>query len=222
MIWDPIWEWVFRSRDWGKYPPEELIRFVARNYYAAPDRAQVEILEVGCGTGANIWYLSREGFSAYGIDGSSMAIEKARQRLKEESLAASLKVGDATALKKYFPLEFDAVIDIACLQHNGSKDVEAILSQIYQVLKPGGRFFGMMAVKGSWGDGTGREIEPNTFIDITEGPYAGKGETHFFSEEEIRRILSQFSNVQIETAERSMENRKHKIAHWVVEGTRPS
>lgn len=221
MIWDPIWERVFRSRDWGKYPPEELIRFVARSYYAAPDRAQVRILEVGCGTGANIWYLSREGFSAYGIDGSSIAIEKARQRLKEESLAASLKVGDATALKKYFPLEFDAVIDIACLYSNESNDVEAILSQISQVLKPGGRFFGMMVAKGSWGDGTGREIEPNTFTDITEGPYAGKGKAHFFSEEEIRRFLRHFSKVQIETTERSMENRKRRIAHWVVEGTRP-
>jgi len=39
MAWDPIWERVFSSQAWGKYPGEDLIRFVARNFYAAPDRA---------------------------------------------------------------------------------------------------------------------------------------------------------------------------------------
>src|ERR1700680_3615300 len=96
--WDPSWEKVFRSRDWGKYPPEELVRFVALNYYSAPDRKLIRLLEIGCGTGANVWFMAREGFDVCGIDGSVTAIEKARQRLTGERVQAQLEVGDVAAL----------------------------------------------------------------------------------------------------------------------------
>ena len=61
------WNDVFESRDWGRYPPEELIRFVARNFGDVPERGEVRFLEVGCGPGANIWFLRREGLAFGGI-----------------------------------------------------------------------------------------------------------------------------------------------------------
>ena len=64
MSWDNIWDEVFRSQPWGKYPSEDVIRFVARNFYKAPDRSSVKILEVGCGPGANLWYIAKERFAA--------------------------------------------------------------------------------------------------------------------------------------------------------------
>jgi len=54
--WDLVWKEIFSSREWGKYPPEHVIRFVARNFYRAPDRKQVYLLEVGCGPGAKGHY----------------------------------------------------------------------------------------------------------------------------------------------------------------------
>src|SRR5690349_11778017 len=92
--WDPIWETVFKSQEWGKYPPEQVIRFVARNFYAARDRKSVRILDLGCGTGACAWYMAREGFSVSGIDGSETAVRTAMLRLSEENLSADLRVGD--------------------------------------------------------------------------------------------------------------------------------
>ena len=121
MTWDPIWEQIFRERDWGRYPPEELIRFVARYFYRASDRGQIKILEIGCGPGANIWFLAREGFDAYGIDGSETAIAKAERALKEEGLKARLQVGDINSLCRLYPSSyFDALVDVACLQCNGT------------------------------------------------------------------------------------------------------
>ena len=58
MSWDDQWETLFASRAWGRYPPEELVRFVARSFGDAPDRASVRILELGCGPGANVWFLA--------------------------------------------------------------------------------------------------------------------------------------------------------------------
>jgi len=96
--WDPVWEQIFASQSWGKYPPEALIRFIARNYYKAPDRKRISILEVGCGPGACVWYMAREGFSVTGIDGSPSALRQANDLLKKDQLSAELLAGDVLHL----------------------------------------------------------------------------------------------------------------------------
>ena len=64
-MWYPVWK-VFVGQTWGKYPGEDLIRFIARNFYSRQIRRDTRILEVGCGPGANLWFLAREGFSFAG------------------------------------------------------------------------------------------------------------------------------------------------------------
>lgn len=91
--WPKIWDEIFSSQSWGKYPGESLIRFIAKNYYSRV-RSEIKILEIGCGTGANLWYFAKEGFRTYGIDGSKKAISIANQRLNDEKLHAELIVGD--------------------------------------------------------------------------------------------------------------------------------
>jgi SAM-dependent methyltransferase len=218
--WDPVWETIFQTGDWGRYPPEELIRFVARHYYGVAQRSAVRILELGCGTGANIWYLAREGFQAHGIDGAATAVAKARRRLAEDGLVAELRVGDALALAEYYPeASFDAVIDVGCLVCNRLPAVQAILEQSRRVLRPGGRMFSMTIAAGSWGEGLGTPVEPGTFSHIAAGPLRGRGLCHFFGLEEVEALFGpRFADVQIEYSIRSLANRRHELKHWVVEG----
>lgn len=61
MVWDPVWEDIFLKHSWGKYPAEDLIRFIARNFYSVPSRSEINILEVGCGP--------RSQFMVYGPRG---------------------------------------------------------------------------------------------------------------------------------------------------------
>ena len=70
MSWDPIWETVYQSRAWGQYPGEDVIRFVKGHFSQVSDRAQVRLLEVGSGAGANLWFMAREGF--YGSRSGSL------------------------------------------------------------------------------------------------------------------------------------------------------
>jgi SAM-dependent methyltransferase len=222
MTWDPIWEEIFRQRDWGKYPPEELIRFMARCYYTVPDRKQVKVLEIGCGMGANVWYLAREGFDAHGIDGSPTVIEKARRRMQQEGVSATFHVGDVnTLLDFYHGQRFDLIIDVGCLVCNKLREVHNIVAQALELLKPGGRLFSMVVARGSYGDGSGREIEPGTFMDATEGVLAGRGLMHLFTLEEVEELFRGLTDVRIEYSEYSVENRKHRVKHWVAEGARP-
>ncbi len=221
MTWDPVWEQVFRTSNWGRYPPEELIRFVARVFFSAPNRKAVKILELGCGTGANLWFLAREGFDVYGIDGAPTAIAQAEQRLGQEGLTANMQVGDILSLHDlYPPASFDAIVDVACLQHNPRKSAERILDQVVTALKPRGRVFSMMVAQGSYGDGLGKEIEPGTFVEITQGPLQGKGLIHFSSLREVEDLFGRFTYLQIEYSDRSMNYQEQIYKHWVIEGAK--
>src|SRR5215475_10489805 len=131
MSWDSSWETVFRTRGWSVYPQEQLVRSVARHYYGVVERQNVKFLELGCGQGNNIWYLAREGFSAFGVDGSATAIAKAKEYLKADGLAADLRVGDVAYLRElYRGAQFDAIVDAGCLQHNDFQSIRAILHQV--------------------------------------------------------------------------------------------
>lgn len=133
MVWDPVWKEVFRKQSWGKYPAEDLIRFVARKFYAVPNQPQVKILEVGCGPGGNLWYMAREGFTVYGIDGSKTAIKEAQARLDAEvnDWKGGVIVGDFL----YLPHEedfIDAVIDNEAIYTNSYEDSKQIYKNIYR------------------------------------------------------------------------------------------
>ncbi len=125
------------------YPNESLIQFVAGNWFALgfPERRHVRILEVGCGSGANLWMLAKEGFSAYGIDSSSEGIALAKEHLSGKwGVTAELACGTVVDLP-YAEGFFDAVVDVVTLQHLGLDDSARALCEIRRVLKLGGRFF---------------------------------------------------------------------------------
>jgi SAM-dependent methyltransferase len=221
MSWDPNWEKVFSSRRWGRYPPEELVRFVARNFASVPDRTRVRILEVGCGPGANLWFMAREGYRVFGVDGSQTAINQAQERLNEDGLRGAFVVGDGINLRDHFPANyFDAVIDVACLQHNDIGSVRLMMASTWQILKPGGRMFSMMVDSESHGFGSGSLIEPGTFAEVDAGPCTGTGLCHFFSLEEVQNMFSIFAEICIERSRRSTDNMTRWYGHWVVEAVK--
>jgi len=216
---DTIWDDVFAANQWGRYPPEELVVFVSRHYGRTPDRAAVRLLEIGCGPGANVWYMGREGFTVSGIDGSRVAVERAAERLRADGISADLRVGDMAVLP-FGDASFDAVIDVGSVQHNRVADQARIIAEAHRVLVPGGRFFGIMLATGSWGEGHGREVERGTFDEMTEGPAVGCGITHYFHDDEFKELFGDFSDVTFERRERTLFERRERLVHWLVIATR--
>lgn len=150
--WDPVWEKIFSNREWGGYPEIPVVRFIAENFYSLTrkNRSKIKILDLGCGTGNHVWYLAREGFRVYGIDGSKTAIKFAEKRLAQEKLKAELVVGDIIRLP-YENNFFDAVIDSAAIQHNCLQNIGVIIREVFRVLKQKGRIFSTLVAKDeSW------------------------------------------------------------------------
>uniref|UniRef100_UPI00112FAD0C class I SAM-dependent methyltransferase n=2 Tax=Campylobacter jejuni TaxID=197 RepID=UPI00112FAD0C len=107
-----LWENIFSQKEWGKYPSENLIRFIAKNFYNVKDRNKINILELGLGTGANLWFCAKEGFSVSGIEWSKTGVERFKQRLENENLShhiQEIKIGDyEQKLDEFKDESFDA------------------------------------------------------------------------------------------------------------------
>ncbi|MCI5713376.1 MAG: class I SAM-dependent methyltransferase [Lachnospiraceae bacterium] len=193
------WESIHSTQEWGVYPTEHVIRFIARNYYKT-ERDKVKILDFGCGAGAHTWYLAREGFDTYAFDGSMSAVERAKKRLNHEHLNANFKVMDALDVD-YPDNYFDAVVDNVCVYGNLIENINSMYKNIYRMLKPQGKLLTTCFGKRTDGYGTGEPLEKDTYVHITEGALVGRGTTHFYDKEELGQTLKDagFKNTIIDT-----------------------
>jgi SAM-dependent methyltransferase len=207
------WDEKFRARPWGRYPPEDLVRFMGRNFRELGRRRETKVLEIGCGPGANLWFLHREGFRVAGIDGSTSAIDQACARLRTENaglnpIVADLRVGDLSRLP-WAEAEFDVVVDNFALYANLNPVIERAISEVYRVLKPDGRFYLKVWGRGTTGYGEGRCLEEGTYTEIPRGPCRDMGVAHFFDEAEIR---SRFARFQIDGIDRLVRSDSHSVS----------
>jgi ubiquinone/menaquinone biosynthesis C-methylase UbiE len=215
------WDRIFADRSWGRYPPDELVRFIARTFPDVEKREGLRALEVGCGPGANLWYLAREGFAIAGIDGSANAIGLARKRLRAEALdtalaQADLKVGNFAKLP-WPDAEFDVVVDIEAIYANPMPVIRSAIAEVKRVLKPSGWFFAKMFGPKTTGAASGKKLEVRTTVTPTKGPLAGTGVTHVFTVSEIRKEFAGFSQISLDWVHRSDRNGDYEIFEWLVQ-----
>ena len=222
MAWDPVWEDVYRSRPWGQYPGEDVIRFVAGNFFNVSDRAAVRLLDVGSGAGANLWFLAREGFSAYGIDGSETAVRLARERLDRECPGwrrgdAGVLAGDIAQMP-YPDGYFDGALDVVAGCYSDFDAACRIYSELARVVRHGGKLFVRTFARDCWGDGTGSRVATDMWT-CSEGPLAGLGATRFTAPDDVPQLLAGWQVDRIEQSSVS-EGGHHHIRHLLIHATR--
>ena len=214
-----VWEKQYRERGFNsqrEYPNESLIAFVKRNFKSGD-----KILELGCGSGANIWFLGKEGREVYGIDYSETGIEYCKKMLDKWGTKAKLTIGDI----KKLPDEnnyFDAIVDVVSVQHLKFREHLGCLQEVHRCLKRGGKFFSYHLGENSisYTNGGGKLIDKNTVDNIVDKdkPLAGNGQTCFLSRNDYRDLLEQsgFRDVIIDTVTRSYNNQEFFIEYLVV------
>jgi ubiquinone/menaquinone biosynthesis C-methylase UbiE len=122
------------------YPNEQLVRFISRTFSEVNDRSKIKILEIGCGSGANTWFLCNEGFDVFSIDISEEGIKLTKECLLKWNKKANITKANMLDL----PFEdnyFDCVIDIFSSNCLTNTEFDVFINKIYKILKKEGTYF---------------------------------------------------------------------------------
>ncbi len=130
-------QWREHGDAFNSWPNEDLVR------WASTLERGSRVLEVGCGSGANLWALESAGMDAWGVD----VAEEALRRSQGASWGSQVKLTSACELT--FPDEsFDAVCDVQCFQHLAQDELLFAYKEVVRVLESGGRFFEVFLIGG--------------------------------------------------------------------------
>jgi ubiquinone/menaquinone biosynthesis C-methylase UbiE len=190
LTFDPIWEDKYSQGFSQRYPWDAVVSFVLRYYPDHKPRHTVRILEVGCGTGSNLWFAAREGFSVSGIDASPSAIKYAQKRFSEDNLTGDFRTGSFTQL----PFEnnyFDLVIDRAAITCCGFSVAQQTVAEIRRVLQPGGKFYFNPYSDRHSSYVSGRPGSDRLTLDISAGTLVGVGQICLYGRREVDALFAQ-------------------------------
>jgi cyclopropane fatty-acyl-phospholipid synthase-like methyltransferase len=203
------------------YPNESLVAFIKSKFFniKLEDRKKIKVLELGCGSGANLWMIAEEGFDTYGIDSSPTGLEYCKKMLDKWTVSAILKLEDFTSLS--FDNEyFDVIIDVVSTQHLSYLQHKKCYKEVYRCLKSKGNFFSYHLGENSISLKSNDEmIDHCTVKEVKNGfPLANNGQTCFISANEVRKELkvAGFAKVVIEKLIRSYSNQTQYIEYLSI------
>jgi SAM-dependent methyltransferase len=186
---DPIWEQKYSQGYATRYPWDFVVTFLFTHRPSALDVESTAVLEVGCGTGGNLWCAAREGFKVAGIDASPSAVAYGVNRFSEEGLDGDLRVGDFTDLP-FGDRQFDLAIDRAAITCCGFEDAERAVGEVWRTLKPGGKFLFNVYSDHHSSCAEGQSGPGGVKLNISGGNLVGEGQIRFYSKGDLERIFA--------------------------------
>ena len=209
----PTWDELFKQEEFRWRQPHRTV--VAFADVLRPRGAQA-VLDLGCGAGRHVIYLTQLGFRVCGTDISETGLGATRAWLAAEKLTAHLHLSDMTALP-HPDAHFDAVISMYVIYHNPLGNIQRTVAEIERVLRPGGRALLTLISTRGYRYGQGQEIEPDTFLPET-GPDTGHPH-HFCDEACARALLASFDLTELyldENEEILADGSSRRHSHWVA------
>ena len=208
------WEKIYsEGKQIVQWPWSDLISYVMKY---GDIKEGSKILELGCGTGANIPFFLSLGVEYYGIEQSQTAVDYILSKYPN----INIKVGDFCK-EIGFDIEFDLIYDRAAVTHNTTEDIKKCLKLIYNKLKNNGRYIGIdwFSIKHSdFGilDCLDYENDDYTCYNFKKGQFKNVGNVHFSDKKHIEEIFNKF-NIKIlqeKIIKNTIPKNYHTFASW--------
>lgn len=163
------------------------------------ENKEQEILDLGCGIGADTLYLLENGYQVLSCDFSIKALESIKKHIPN----SKTKYLD---MMKHFPFEdcsYKIIIADLSLHYFDNKTTIYIMKQIKRVLKKNGVLLARVASEKdiNFGAGIGKKLEKNFYF---EGDYTKR----FFDKEDVMQYFGIIGN--IESQETSMTRQEEE------------
>jgi cyclopropane fatty-acyl-phospholipid synthase-like methyltransferase len=98
------------------------------------------VLDIGCGSGDNALFFAQEGFEAWGIDSSPLAIQKAQEKCTLRGLLVHFQVLNELELVK-LNRTFDTATDSGLFHTLSDEDRALFVKSLEAVLSHNGTYF---------------------------------------------------------------------------------
>lgn len=140
MIKDQM-EKIYRSIPLDKIPwnietPPDILQNIVKTEKIKP----CKVIELGCGAGNYVIYLSSKGFDATGVDISKTAIEIAINSASKKGINCNFISSDVLGDMAEVQDTFDFAYDWELLHHIFSQDREKYINNVHRLLNPEGMY----------------------------------------------------------------------------------
>jgi len=207
------WENIYKDqRHLSIWPWSDLISYVMR--YANPSEKKLNVLEIGCGAGANIPFFLQTGCNYYAIEGSQYIVKNIIKKYPE--LTDKIIISDFTK-DICFNISFDLVIDRASLTHNDTQAIKKTIQNLYTKLNINGKYIGIDWFSKNHSDALkGDYVDEFTRTNISEGHLKGLGKVHFSDEYHIKEIFKDYEILIMEEKiiKRIILQSNYQFASW--------
>jgi SAM-dependent methyltransferase len=191
----PDWNELFRDDRNVLESPEPMAQELAATL--AP---RSRVLDLGCGAGRHLAPLAEASHHAIGVDLATEGLVRCRHRLDEGTLPAILVRADFRRPLPFRDASFDAVLAIKSINHATPEEAALAFDEALRILRVGGRFVASVIASTDARCGDGREIAERTFVH--DRPPEEGVVHHYFTEAELRSLLSRCAFVDLFLVER--------------------
>jgi cyclopropane fatty-acyl-phospholipid synthase-like methyltransferase len=127
----------------AKAPRDEIFLKLIIKKYQQKHKGQIRALDFGCGGGALVLKMLKQGIDARGMEKHKNICALARERLNKAGYdSAKITQGSVDELKKLPPASFDFVILMGVFQYLPPDQYRKLLVNVHRLLKPGGHLVG--------------------------------------------------------------------------------
>jgi ubiquinone/menaquinone biosynthesis C-methylase UbiE len=209
------WEKIYSEQGEVQH---EILNTVVEAVSLFRNKKYLHILDLGCGTGRNAFYLAHNGFKVTACDISETGIIIAKKKAEELGFNdIDFDIEDMFDLN-YPDGTFDAVLCVWTQGHGLRSDIQKSINEIHRILKPGGMTVSDFVTIDDPTFGVGEKIADNTFIGGRPGE---ENIPHWYAvKEELQNMFLDFSNVKfIDRTYRFKDNfdKEHTIKTIVVQ-----